>query len=521
MQRGIHKMTALLRPTLGPHPRSVAVAPFNRGTPELLDDGGLIARRMIQLPDRDEDVGAMFLRGLLWRVYMHVGDGVATTGVLFQSVFDEGLRAIAAGCNAMRVRRHLDEGLTIILEQLERLTIPVDSEARLLQIAHTACQDQSLAQNLGEMFFVLGEHGHLEVRSGQSNGDTYALIEGAYWETSVHSMLMLSGRWDRRVEFERSVFFISDLDLDKPQDLVPLLTQARETGAGSLIVIARKISQSCIAVLLANSGPSFQVVGVHTPEVVQDHQAAALQDLESLIGGRAFRAAAGDMVRRVRLEDLGQSRRAWVDRTHFGIIGPAGDPRRLRMHVRELRRQHRESDDPEVGARLRSRIARLSGACAVLWVGGATVHVIDKRKDLAKRTAAALRAALRDGALPGAAVALSVCRRQVANRLALAIDADERAAYHALLLALEEPLRALMSNSGYDSGKVLAAVQSAPVGHGWDVRTGRLVDVIEAGILDPAAVTIAAIRVAVEGAAQALTVDTVIHRRNPHEAVLP
>lgn len=516
VQRGIRTMAAILRPTLGPVPRLVAVAsPTGTRPPELLDSGGVIARRMLQLADRDEDVGAMLLRGALLRVHDRAGDGVATTSVIFQSVFDDGLSAIAAGCNAMRVRQHLHGGLGVIMAHLERSTIAVSDDAVLEHVARTVCPDEDLAMHLAAIFKVIGEYGQVEFRSGQTETLAHAILEGAYWDTRLHSTLLLADQALRRVEIQRPVIFLSDLDIEQPHDLVPLVRHAKAAGADSLVVIARRLADSCIGFLAANSGPAFPVLAVRTPEGPRGQYTEALEDFEVLTGARALHAASGDSPTRVRIEDLGRARRCWVDQSHVGIIGPAGDPRQWQAHVRALRRAERDCDEPATRDRLVERIARLTGASTLLWVSGASAPKIEERKELAKRTVTALRSALRDGALPGAGVALLACRAQLAERLESSKDAEERAAYRALLRAVEAPTRALAANAGYEPGTALAALDSAPPGHGWDVRTGHIVDVLKAGIVDPTAVVRMALQTGVEGAAQALTLDVLVHPRNP------
>lgn len=522
LQRGTRAVTALMRPTIGPHPRAVAISSTSGRAPELLDDGGLIARRLIQLADRDEDVGAMFLRGLLWRVYQQAGDGIATTSVLFQSILDGGLHAIAAGCNAMRLRHFLHAGERIIRDQLVGQTVVIDGEARLIQVARTICADPALAEHLGQILTVLGAHGQIELRNGQSRGLASDLIEGSYWDAPLHATTALAAAEARRIELEHALIFISDLEMDDPHELVPLLTLARQAGAGSLVVIARKLAGPCSAFLNANSGPAFRAIGMRTPGLgPPDRHADSFQDLEAVTGGRAFRSQAGDSAARVELSDLGRARRAWVDRRHLGVGGPGGDPHQLRAHVRELRRRQREADDPEDRGELSQRIARLSGATALLWVGGATTPAIDQRKELARRTAVALRGALQGGVLPGAGVALLACRAPLTARLDLATEPEERAAYRILLRAVEEPARVIITNSGHDRGRILAAIDRAGAGYGLDAETGAIVDVAAAGILDAAAVVGLAVRTAVEGAAQALTIDTLVHARQPREAINP
>lgn len=181
LQRGISQLSALIRPTLGPRARNVAVdSAYGKRAPELLDSGGLIARRMLQLPDRGEDMGAMLLRNVLWQVHEHEADGTATTCVLLQSVFDQGLRYLSSGRNPMEFRRCLHAGLEVILDELKRVTTHVNSESQLIKVAEAACPDVPLAKTLAELFSVIGEHGHVEIRSSKNQELRWDYIEGAY-----------------------------------------------------------------------------------------------------------------------------------------------------------------------------------------------------------------------------------------------------------------------------------------------------------------------------------------------------
>ena len=184
-QAGVNQLLNAIRPTLGPYPRYVAIEELSSDKnkpPEILDNGGLIARRIIEISGADADVGAMFVRQMLWRLHETVGDGTATAAVLFQTIYNEGLRYLAAGGNAMLLRRHLESGLRLILTELERLTTPVAGQKQLAQIARTVCYDPPLAEMLGEIFDIIGEYGRLELRSGRSRSLEREYFEGMYWE---------------------------------------------------------------------------------------------------------------------------------------------------------------------------------------------------------------------------------------------------------------------------------------------------------------------------------------------------
>jgi len=522
MQRGINQMVAAVRPTLGPLPRLVALErAIREKTPELLDDGGVIARRIIQLADRDEDVGAMFIRHVLWRQHEKVGDGTATTAVLFQAVYDRGVRYIVAGGNAMQLRRYLANGMRLIHDELSGMAAHLEDRERLTQIAESICYDPPLAKMLGEIFDIIGEYGRLEIRSGRSRELEREYVEGMYWKGGIHSRQMITDHTKLRTEMENAAILISDLEIEDPRQLVPIVVQAMEAKIRSLLIVAQKFSESATSVLLsASRDPAkFQAVAVKAPGMAIGDRAAAMEDLAVLTGGHPFARTAGYTLSGVKPQDLGRARKVWADRTYFGIVGGKGDPRALRRHIANLRAAFDRSDDSDVRKKLRERIGKLMGGSATLWVGGATELEISTRKELAQRTSDALRGAIMEGVLPGGGVSLLACRPALQRMFEQSTDSDERAAYRILIKALEEPIRTILTNAGYDASEVMAEIKQAGAGYGFDVRCGQVVDIAQAGIFDAASVQKAAVQSAIASAALALTIDVMIHHKKPKEAM--
>jgi chaperonin GroEL len=520
MQRGIHQMVATVRPTLGPLPRVVAIGRLvSEKGPEIFDDGGVIVRRIIQLQDRDEDMGAMFVRHMLWRLHERVGDGTATAAVVFQAVYDQGLRYIVSGGNAMQVRRYLEKGLRVINDELIDMATHVDGKEKLAQIAESICYDPPLAKMLGEIFNIIGEHGQLEVRSGRSRELEREYVEGMYWKGGVFSRRMILDHAKLRTEMENAAILISDLDIEDPRQVAQLVNKAVRANVRSLMIMARKFSDDAAAVLLmASKDPAkFQAIAVKVQGATVGDRSAALEDIAVLTGGHPIISAAGASLSRVEPQDLGRARRAWADRTYLGIIGGKGDPRALRAHVASLRATFDGADDPDDRRKLRERIGKLMGGSATLWVGGVTEIEIERRKELADRTADALRGAIVEGVLPGGGVSLLACRPALQQMADQSTDPDERAAYRILVRALEEPIRTILTNAGHDASEVMAEIKQAGTGYGFDVRSGQVVDVAQAGILDAASVQKEAVHSAVAGAALALTVDVLVHRTNYEE----
>ncbi len=522
IQRGVNQLVDAIRPTLGPQPRSVAIAPFSsQQKPELLDKGGVIARRIIQLPDRDEDVGAMFLRQMLWKQQEMIGDGTATAAVLFQAVFDASLRYIAAGGNAMRLRQHLEQGQRLVLEQLNTMTLPVMGRKGLEKVARSTCYDPDLAKLMGEIFDIIGEHGQLDIQSGRRRGLEREYVEGSFWQSGLLSRHLLDENPSKEVILQNPVVLISDFEIQEPAELVPTLKAALQSGAKALILVVGKVSDKVQAFLLANNKPDkFQVIAVKTPGSTIEDQAAALNDLSVLTGGRPFFKLSGETLDNVRAGDLGAVRTGWANRINFGVRGGKGDARQLRRHIQQLRQGFQQADETQMRDKFQQRIGKLLGGSATLWIGAATELELKARKETARQTASAVRGAVMEGVLPGGGIALYHCAQTLAARQSESNSEDERAAYGILAQALQAPLRTILANAGYDPSEVIGQLEGcAHAGwYGFDLETAQVVDVVEAGILDVAAVQKTAVRNAISSAALALTIDVLIHRPRQQSA---
>jgi chaperonin GroEL len=522
MQRGVTTLVKAIRPTLGPLPRTVLSEKIisRNALPEMLDDGGTIARRLLQLPDREADMGAMYLRHALWRLHELAGDGTATAAVIFDAIFSQGVKYIIAGGNAMRLRHYLEQGGELIQQQLAEQKIHLQGKTRLADLATGICYDPELGHMLGEIFDIIGPFGQLEVRQGRSRALEREYIEGMYWDGAITSRSMIEDIQLGRATLENPSIFISDLEVKEPQDLLPLLEVALQGGVKSLLLIVSALPDKVVSILTAKQNrEKIQVVAVKSPALHVDVRRNALEDIAILTGGRVFHQAAGDTLSAVKPEDLGKARRAWADLHHFGLSGGRGDPRQFRQHIAELRAQYQRMTEKDDRQRALKRIGGLMGGSAVLWVGANTPLEVDRRKALAQRAADAMRGAIREGVLPGGGVAWLACKPALAARAKHASNADERAAYTILLNAIETPVRTLLQNAGCNPSAILAKMVTAGPRHGYDVLRQQIVDVTESGPFDSAAVLDSVIFTAVHGAALALTVDVFVHRTTPPESM--
>lgn len=521
MQKGMDKLVRLIAPTLGPLPHIVAHEKIvgKNELPEMLDSGGTIARRVIQIPNRDEDVGFMFLRHVLWRLQEGEGDGTASAAVMVQTIYNLGRRYLVAGGNPMGLRKHFEDGMMSVLKALDSMTIQIQGKHKLAGLARTICYDEELSKMLGEIFDVIGAYGRLEVRKGQGKELIREYVEGMYWDSGFRSRQMANAENGLRANLENGAILISDLEIETPEQIIPLLNLALKNNIKQVLLVSSTLSDKAMGVLLTKANQEkVHVVAVKTPGMTIDVQQAALEDLATLTGGRPLIKASGDTLDQLTIDDLGRARRIWADKLAFGIVGGRGEPRTLRQHIATLRNNYRSAplDDRK---KLLERIGKLMGGSATLYVGGFSPTAIEERVELAKRTAEAMRGAMRDGVIVGGGIALLACRDILEPGTHATEDPDQRAAYSIMVEALEAPFRTLVDNSGAKVEKVLAQVEAAGPGYGYDVLARKVMPMIEAGVFDSAPVLKGAVRAAFSSAALALTTDVIIHRKNPPEGL--
>ena len=523
-QSGMNKIVNAIRPTLGPYPRTVAInRPGSTRGPEFFDSGGIIARRIIQLPDRDEDAGAMYIRGALWNLHERVGDGVATAAIIFQTIFNGGLKYIAAGGNAMILRHHLVAGEELIINTLDKMIQPIAGEQALTSVAKTVCNDVELAKALGNLISIIGADGLLEIRAGRGRSIERELITGAYWPGAIVSKQMISDPGKTRAVFENAAILITDLAIATPQELVPVIRAAVDANIERLVVMCTSISEQAQALMLqSRTSGKLQIIAVKTPGIRSDVQMTNMIDMSVLTGGKMLVKAAGDTLMYVTPEHFGHARRMWANDEYTGIIHPQGDPVAIRKHVNTLRASLKNATKSDERKNFQERLGKLLGGSAAIDVGGLTETEMETRKELAKRTADALRGAVHEGILPGGGSALLACRPALNGLLKDKNSLDAKAAHRILTAALEAPFRTLLANSGHDNeGKILNDVTQAGACFGFDLISKQVREMIPAGIVDVATVQKQAVVSAVRAAALALTIDVLIHHDNPPAVVEP
>ncbi|MGB3306477.1 MAG: TCP-1/cpn60 chaperonin family protein [Thermomicrobiales bacterium] len=510
IDRGVRMIVEAIRPTLGPIPRAVAVArPVRTLAPDLFDDGATIARRISALPDVYADPGAMLVRGMLWRLHEEIGDGTASAATLFASILAAGRRAIAAGVPAQPLRSAIEElGDRVFADVMDQAR-PCSDRADLVSIARSVCHDDELAELLADCADVVGETGQIDLRLSRRHESWREFVQGSYWESGLLSATAFGDAARQRTEMHDAAILLTDLAIDDPRDMLPVLEAVHASGAGGLLVIAQSIVPALAGLLHANSDPgTFPIVAVKPPVHAPR---GTLEDLAIMTGGRVFHKDAGDSLRRFAAGDLGSARTAWATRQQFGLTGGQGDPHAVRCRVDALQRTRLQAGDKEIEADTVRRLGVFQGTSATVWVGARSDLEAKTRMERATRTVPILRAAMRHGVVPGGGAALLHCQHGVEALQADACDEIGAAAARIVHASLEAPAATLLENCGFAAPPILARIREHGPGAGFDAVNGRLGNMHEMGIVDPAPVIATAARTAIRSAALALTIDVVVH----------
>ena len=520
LRRGIDTLVSAIAPTLGPLPRRSIAQNLDKF--ELLDDGGLIARRIIALPEQEDDVGAMLLRQVLWKARQHIGDGAATTALLYGKIYTDGLRFIAAGADPMRLRSRLLALLPALSQRMTADARRLRAETELRDLAFSVCYDEEMAAILGEALHTLGQYGQVDVRAGHGRGMEHNYVEGSYWKGGVQSKEMLRGGQRPVAELHEAAILVTDMQIEEPAELVPVMQLALRSGIQQLLLIVDSISEKGLSVVLDKRlREKIRAVIVKLDEYHPGDLSLAQEDIALLTGGRPILQKAGESLATVKAPDFGWARWVWADDKNFGFASGKGDPRLIREQVRRLRRTYAETDDDDSRGRALNRLGALNGGLATVYVGGIAKDEIRQRKELAERTIRALRAAAAGGVIPGGGVALLRCRDWLLTEAAMQAELESRAARLILAEAVAAPIRQLLENAGYDPSEALAELGQCADGCGFDVMKGAIVNMAEAGIVDVAQVQVEALRRAVASAALALTIDVLVLRREPETMTEP
>jgi chaperonin GroEL len=516
---GVDQMAALLRPTLGPLPRSVAIARLaGSSPPEVLDSAATIARRTLQLADPFANMGAMIVRHLAWRVFEQAGDGAATAAVLAQALLHEAARYLAGGANPVGLERGIRRGLPLVVAELRRQARPVELPSEIAALVAGTVREPALAELIGEAAEAVGPDGAILVEDTSAATTSCEYQDGVRWnEGYVSHFLLPDGETSVRLFAPR--VFLTDHLLERAEQLLPALEACLAAGDRGLLVVAPEIRDSAVGLLVLNRQRKVLdgAVAVRAP-AFGTQRTRILEDLAVITGGRCLLEERQERLTEVSDQHLGRARQAWATRTAFGVLGGKGDRVAIRQRIAAARLELGAADDLYTREKIKERIGKLAGAVAIIRVGAPTSAAQEELKVRIEAAVKSAQAALGEGVVPGGGAALLACQPALAQ---LAASGDEALGLRALSRALAEPLRTIARNAGLEAG--LLVEETSRRGEPWvfDVVRREWVDARQAGLVDPLAVVLTALETSVSAAATALSAEVLIQRKEPPVAVEP
>ncbi len=523
--RGMERMTNLVRPTLGPVARTVAIhREMASEPPEILDSAATIVRRTIQLANPYEDMGAMLIRHLVWRVFEREGDGGASAAVLAYSLVQAGMRYVDAGGHPDRVRLGMLRGLAVVMAELRRQARPIDGPSEIANVVAGSLRDARIAEMIGEVVDAVGPDGAVLVEDAQSTDTTLEYIEGVRWNEGYVSTFLLPPDEAGTTRVQSPRVLVTDYSVDRAEDLLPTLEACVGAGERNLLIIAPQIRDSAIGLLVVNRGRGVidGAIAVKAPSF-GPQRTRILEDIAIITGGRYVCQERHTRLADVTIDDLGKARQAWATRFAFGILGGYGSKVTIQQRVAEARAELESvEDDPNTSEKIKERIGKLAGTAAVIRVGATTRTAQQELKLRIEAAVRAARSAFRDGIVPGGGAALLACSPVLE---ALPVMGDEAVGSRALAQALAEPMRTIADNAGLGASLLVhEARRRAACGVSecvFDVLQHRWVDGWSGGIVDPLTVPLTALETSVGTAALALTSEVLVRRTKPPTALNP
>jgi chaperonin GroEL len=491
--RGASALADAVRVTLGPRSRCVLIE-RKWGKPLVCNDGVTIAREFA-LKDADENLGARMLSGAAERTGEAVGDGTTTATLIAHAIVADGMRNIAAGASPIDLKRGLDRAARVAIESLRAQSRAVQTERERRQVATiSAHNDPGVGELVAGAIERVGAEGAVTVEEAKGTETTLDVVEGLQFDRGYLSPYFVTHPEKMEAVLEEPFILLYDGRIGALKDIVPLLEQVARQGA-SLLVVAEDVEGEALATLVVNRLRGvFPNVAVKAPGF-GDRRKAMLQDVAIVTGGQLIAQELGIKLENVTPEHLGRAARVVVDREHTTIVGGRGDKRTIEARCQELRTQIAETVSDYDREKLEERLAKLSGGVAVIRVGAPSEAEMKSRHEAFDDAIHATRAAVAEGIVPGAGLALLRAVPAVEAEAAR-LEGDERSGAMMLRRALEVPARQIAENSGVDGGVVVEKMRSGTGNFGFDAASGHYVDLVEAGIVDPSKV----VRLALENA---------------------
>ncbi|CAH2782369.1 MAG: Heat shock protein 60 kDa family chaperone GroEL [uncultured Caballeronia sp.] len=506
MVEGVNILANAVKVTLGPKGRNV-VLERSFGGPTVTKDGVSVAKE-IELKDKLQNMGAQMVKEVASRTSDNAGDGTTTATVLAQSIVREGMKYVASGMNPMDLKRGIDKAATAAIEELRKISKPCTTNKEIAQVgAISANSDSSIGDRIAEAMDKVGKEGVITVEDGKSLEDELDVVEGMQFDRGYLSPYFINTPEKQTAILENPFVLLHDKKVSNIRDLLPILEQVAKAGR-PLLIIAEDVEGEALATLVVNNIRGIlKTIAVKTPGF-GDRRKAMLEDIAILTGGQVIAEETGLTLEKATLAELGSAKRIEVAKENTTIIDGAGEAANIEARVKQVRTQIEEATSDYDREKLQERVAKLAGGVAVIKVGAATEVEMKEKKARVEDALHATRAAVEEGIVAGGGVAL--IRACLALKDLKGDNADQDAGIKIVLRAMEEPLRQIVTNGGEEASVVVAAVAAGKGNFGYNAQTGKYVDLVEAGVVDPTKVTRTALQNAASVAGLLLTTDCAV-----------
>lgn len=516
MVRGVDILADTVKVTLGPKGRNVVLEKAY-GSPLITNDGVTIAKE-IELEDHFENMGAKLVSEVASKTNDIAGDGTTTATVLTQAIVREGLKNVTAGANPIGIRRGIEAAVATAVEALKAQASPVSNKAEIAQVAAVSSRSEKVGEYISEAMERVGTDGVITIEESRGMETELDVVEGMQFDRGYLSQYMVTDNEKMVAELENPFILITDKKISHIQDILPLLESILQTNR-PLLIIADDVDGEALPTLVLNKiRGTFNVVAVKAPGF-GDRRKAMLEDIAILTGGTVITEDLGLDLKDATIEALGQAAKVVVDKDGTTIVEGAGNPEAIANRVAVIKSQIEGTTSEFDREKLQERLAKLSGGVAVIKVGAATETELKEMKLRIEDALNATRAAVEEGIVAGGGTALVNVIDRVAK---LELTGDDETGRNIVLRALEEPVRQIAYNAGYEGSVIIDKLKNSELGTGFNAATGEWVNMIEAGIIDPVKVTRSALQNAASVASLILTTEAVVaNKPEPSTPAMP
>ena len=518
LARGVDKLANAVKVTLGPKGRNVAIEK-SFGAPIITKDGVTVAKE-IELEDKFENMGAQLVKEVASKTSDNAGDGTTTATILAQAIYREGVKLVAAGRNPIAIKRGIDKGVESLVAELANLAKPTRDQKEIAQIGTiSANADATIGTIIAEAMSKVGKEGVITVEEAKGLDTTMDVVEGMRFDRGYLSPYFVTNTEKMVCEIDNPYILCTEKKISSMKDMLPILEQVAKVNR-PLVIIAEDVEGEALATLVVNKlRGALQVVAVKAPGF-GDRRKAMLQDIAILTGGQVASDEIGVKLDGMTLSDLGTAKRVTIDKDNTTIVDGAGKGDDIKARVKQIRAQIEESTSDYDREKLQERMAKLVGGVAVVRVGAATEVEMKEKKDRVEDALNATRAAVEEGIVPGGGTALIRVSKILAD--IKPADDDEQAGVNIIRRAIEEPLRQIAHNAGFEGSIIVEKVRAGKDGFGFNAATGEYEDLIKAGVIDPKKVTRTALQNAASVASLLLTTECAISEKpEPKTAAAP